>query len=163
MAEIWKSTSSFSYGSHCEKATAALEQTEIYIFQPQQHIKRPIIAEIAATNCRSHGFSWKKVEYVSERSERCLFSRRAAGDPLGKTDSVAVGVGVDAVNAEALPISLWKFPRHIKIPMTRSSKQIIGILKFSILILSADDGLQIQLRPFHHAIISSSSSGFCIM
>lgn len=53
MAEIWKSTSSFSYGSHCEKATAALEQTEIYIFQPQQHIKRPIMAEIAATNCRS--------------------------------------------------------------------------------------------------------------
>ena len=52
MAEIWKSTSSFSYGSHCEKATAALEQTEIYIFQPQQHIKRPIMAEIAATNCR---------------------------------------------------------------------------------------------------------------
>ena len=27
-------------------------------------------------------------------SERCLFARRAECDPLGKTDSVAAGVGV---------------------------------------------------------------------
>ena len=65
MAEIWKSTSSCRYGSRCEKATADLEQTEIYIFQPQQHIKHLITAEIAATNCRSHRLSLKKVQCMS--------------------------------------------------------------------------------------------------
>lgn len=84
IAEIWKSTSSFSYGSHCEKAPADLEQTEIYIFQPQQHIKHPIMAEIAATNYRSHGSSWKKVQCTSVAQRLLLLTRISTCSDPGK-------------------------------------------------------------------------------